>query len=143
MVMIASRRSDEVAPSDIVGLISRLLLGDSAAPMPVRTHRISAVTTRHAVSIQRRVSEPVIDKAVEKILCPVWPPKGHHVSFRVDVAKRVGFSLIGWRALRHLRERMSGIRLKRSATIAVHGSERRVRRLEPAARNDREGQAEI
>ena len=68
MVMMVSRRSDEVEPPDIVGLISRLLF-DSAAPMLVRTDRISAVTTRHAVSIQRRVSEPVIDKAVEKILC--------------------------------------------------------------------------
>jgi len=68
MVMMVSRRSDEVEPPDIVGLISRLLF-DSAAPMLVRTHRISAVTTRHAVSIQRRVSEPVIDKAVEEILC--------------------------------------------------------------------------
>ena len=68
MVMMVSRRSDEVEPPDIVALISRLLF-DSAAPMLVRTDRISAVTTRHAVSIQRRVSEPVIDKAVEKILC--------------------------------------------------------------------------
>lgn len=93
MVMIASRRSDEVEPPDIVGLISRLLLGDSAAPMPVRTHRISAVTTRHAVSIQRRVSEPVIDKAVEKILCPVWQPKGHHVSFRVALRSALGSPL--------------------------------------------------
>jgi hypothetical protein len=83
MVMMASRRSDEVEPPDIVGLISRLLLGDGAAPVSMRTHRISAVAARHAVSIQRRVSEPVIDKALKKILCPVWQLKGHHVSFRM------------------------------------------------------------
>jgi hypothetical protein len=65
MVMITSRALEKVEPSDI----SRPLSEENAASTSVRTRRSDG--TEGAASVQRRMSDPVIDKAL-KIRRPVW-----------------------------------------------------------------------
>jgi hypothetical protein len=66
---MTSRRSGKSSLGHF-GRISRMLSGEDLAAMAVRTHRATLRPTQ-AVSIQRRLNEPAIDKGLKKILCAV------------------------------------------------------------------------